>query len=71
MLSLVAAATIAASTPNCAAIDGADTVLADKNLSFLVLGELHGTAETPAIFADLVCLATLKRGKVVVGVEFP
>jgi hypothetical protein len=71
MLSLIAAATISVSTPSCAAIEGADTVLADKNLNFLVVGELHGTAEAPAIFADLVCLAAKKRGKVIVGVEFP
>ncbi len=71
MLSLIAAAAVAISTPNCAAIDGAETVLADKNLNFLVVGELHGTAETPAIFADLICLAAKERGNVIVGVEFP
>ena len=71
MLSLIAAAAVAISTPDCASIDGAETVLAAKTLGFLVVGELHGTVETPAIFADLVCLAAKKRGKVIVGVEFP
>ncbi len=71
MLSLIAAAAVASSTPQCAAIDGTDAILAQKDMGFLVVGELHGTAETPAAFADLVCIAGNQRGPVIVGVEFP
>lgn len=70
-LSFFAATALAASTPDCASIDGAEKVLANMNMNFLVVGELHGTAQTPAIFADLVCLAGKQRGKIIVGVEFP
>jgi hypothetical protein len=38
-------------------------------LRFVVVGEMHGTTETPAIFADLVCAARITQRPIVVGVE--
>lgn len=65
----VAAASPAA--PACNPIPGWDQVLADSKIRWIVIGELHGTAETPAIFADAVCLTAKERGPVVVALEMP
>ena len=65
----VAAASPAA--PACDPIPGWDRVLADSKIRWIVIGELHGTAETPAIFADAVCLTAKERGPVVVALEMP
>lgn len=54
----------------CADLPGSAVILAQANKRFLLFGELHGTAEIPALFADFVCLAA-KRGPVVVGLELP
>jgi hypothetical protein len=66
----VASASPAASA-ECTPIAGWEKVLADKQVHWIVIGELHGTAETPAIFADAVCLTARKRGPVVVALEMP
>jgi hypothetical protein len=70
-LAPLALAAAAPSTAACAPIPGWDQVLADPKLHWIVIGELHGTAETPAIFADAVCLTAAKRGPVVVALEMP
>lgn len=54
----------------CVPIPGWEQVLAREELRWIVIGELHGTAETPAIFADAVCLAAQER-RVVVALEVP
>lgn len=69
LLPLAAAA--ASPATDCAPIQGWDEVIADENRQWIIVGELHGTAETPAIFADAVCLTAAKRGPVVVGLEIP
>jgi hypothetical protein len=61
---------VAAATLSCAPIPGADAILDDPARRYIVMGEMHGTAEAPAIFADLVC-AGASRGPVLVGVEYP
>jgi hypothetical protein len=74
---LLASLIIAASTAHapaiaeCGPIPGWNQVLADKRVRWIVIGELHGTSETPAIFADAVCLTAANRGPVVVGLEIP
>ncbi len=55
----------------CKAIAGADELLQRPDLRWLVVGELHGTAELPDAFADLVCLAAARGKPVTVGLEFP
>lgn len=42
----------------CAAIAGADMLLDRSNIRWIVVGEMHGTRETPEIFGDLACLAS-------------
>lgn len=54
----------------CAAVPGWADVLARPNSQFIILGELHGTAESPDLFGDAVCLTALSRN-VVVGLEMP
>jgi len=68
MLAFLAAALLGAS-PACRPIEGSDTLWRD-DLRFVAIGELHGTAEAPAAFGDLVCLA-LARGPVTVALEYP
>jgi hypothetical protein len=55
----------------CAPLEGAEPILSQKALHFLVIGEIHGTAETPTIFGDLVCLAAKGRNAVTIGLELP
>jgi hypothetical protein len=59
-----------ASVPTCVPIAGAQQVLADGRVRWLIVGEQHGTNETPAAFIDLVCIAATKR-TVAVAVEQP
>lgn len=52
----------------CAELPGAAAVLVRTDKRFLIFGELHGTAETPALFADFVCMAASAQ-PIVVGLE--
>lgn len=53
----------------CAAPPGVSDLL-DRNPRIVVVGEMHGTAETPAAFARIVCEAAA-RGPVTVALELP
>lgn len=63
-------ATAATQSPACTDIPGWEQVIADPEIRWVVVGEVHGTNETPAIFADAVCLAAKSR-PVVVALEYP
>lgn len=52
----------------CSPIPGADALVNRTDLRWIVVGEMHGTKETPAIFGDLTCLASTSR-PVIVAVE--
>lgn len=69
MIALLAAAGLLATPPACAPVDGVEA-LWREDLRFVAVGEMHGTAEAPAAFADLVCLA-LEKGPVTVALEYP
>jgi hypothetical protein len=75
LLNSLAPLAVASAAPtasaDCTPIPGWERVLSDENVRWIVIGELHGTAETPAIFADAVCLTAEKRGPVVVALEIP
>lgn len=59
-----------AAEPRCAAsVDGLAALLERPGLRFLLLGEIHGTAETPALFSEIVCSASSRP--LVIGVEWP
>lgn len=50
---------------------GADALWRKRATRWIVVGELHGTTETPAAFGDLVCRASRARGQVTVALEHP
>jgi hypothetical protein len=56
---------------HCSSISGWDQVLANTDVRWIVIGEMHGTNETPAIFLDAVCLTAAARGPITVGLELP
>ncbi|MCO8028651.1 hypothetical protein NI454_01655 [Brevundimonas diminuta] len=64
---LLAAAALAAPSA-CAPIPGVEALWKDE-IRYVVIGEMHGTTETPAAFADLVCAAR-DKGPVTVALEF-
>ncbi|RZJ00052.1 MAG: hypothetical protein EON90_09065 [Brevundimonas sp.] len=68
MLSLLAVAGLLAAS-DCTPPDGTDALLAMPQ-RYIVIGESHGTTETPAAFAQMVCAAAA-RGPVTVALELP
>ncbi len=56
--------------PGCTPIAGTELLWQRPGLHFVLVGEMHGTAETPAIFADLVCSAREIRRPIIAGIEF-
>ena len=53
----------------CRPVAGSEALWRD-DVRYIFVGETHGTVETPAAFADLVC-AALEQGPVVVSLEYP
>ena len=53
----------------CAPPQGFDGLI-ERPERFIIVGELHGTAEAPAAFAEMVCAAA-DRGPVTVALELP
>ncbi len=50
---------------SCQEIRGEMELLEKANLHFLLIGEVHGTKETPAIFSELICPAAGNERKTV------
>lgn len=69
MIALFAAAMLAVQTPACSPPEGTDALLALPQ-AYIIVGEQHGTAETPAAFAEMVCAAA-ERGPVTIALELP
>lgn len=63
---LLAAAFVSSST--CTPVPGVEALWNDDT-RYVVVGEMHGTTEAPAAFADLVCAARA-QGPVTVALEF-
>ncbi len=70
MIAELFALTLAASAAPCTPLPGAEAVLADPKVRYLIVGEWHGTADSPAVFLDLVCAAAARR-PLVVALEYP
>ncbi|MGV9010419.1 hypothetical protein [Brevundimonas sp.] len=68
MIALFAAAMLSAQ-PGCNAPEGTPALL-ERPERIIVLGETHGTVETPAAFLAIVCEAA-RQGPVTVGLEMP
>ena len=64
---VLAASPVLAETPPCRPIGGLDKVLEPGKI--LLLGEMHGTAESPAFVADLACHAAKAGRPVTVALE--
>lgn len=58
-----------AATISCKPVAGEESLWANQKTNYILVGEMHGTAETPALFGDLACAAHASRRPVVVGVE--
>lgn len=69
MIALFAAASLLIADPVCAPPPGAEVLWAQTN-RYVIVGEIHGSTETPAAFAQLVCDAA-SRGPVTVALELP
>ena len=72
LIAALAALSIAAcaqNSPVCQPLPGADALWSKPGVRFILLGEMHGTTEAPALFRDLVCAAAAGKRPVVVGVE--
>lgn len=54
----------------CKPISDWNTIISEKKIRWIVLGEMHGTNEMPEIFADAVCL-TAQVSPTVVALELP
>lgn len=68
MIATLLAAAALASPFACTPVPGVEA-LWKKEIRYVVVGEMHGTTETPAAFADLVCAAR-DKGPVTVALEF-
>lgn len=62
-------ALLAATASGCTPVPGADGLWQSRT-RWVVVGEMHGTDETPDAFANLVCLAAATGRPVTVAVEF-
>lgn len=60
----------ASSDGACGPLAGWEKVLTRADSQFIIIGEMHGTNESPKVFADAVCLTALHRD-VIVGLEQP
>lgn len=55
---------------HCPLLPGVEVLAEQPQIQWIIVGEQHGTVETPVIFGDLVCNLALSR-KIVVGLEMP
>lgn len=68
MIALLAAAALLTGTP-CSPPSDAEVLWTPEH-RFVVVGEIHGTTEAPAAFAQLICAAA-EQGPVTVALELP
>lgn len=67
---LVILSAAGAAAPPCPPLPGAETLVARREVAWLIVGETHGTRELPELFGDLVCHLAEDRRAVTVGLEF-
>ena len=61
MIGLLALAAVSASS--CPQVAGAERLWAKPETQWVMVGEMHGTAEMPALFGDIVCRAAADSGR--------
>ncbi|WLI90330.1 hypothetical protein Q4S45_04180 [Massilia sp. R2A-15] len=64
-----ASATAVTPAQDCTDIRGTESIIAGHRI--VMVGELHGTKEMPAMFARLVCAALARGNAVAAGLELP
>jgi hypothetical protein len=69
MIFLTAAIVAASLAAHCNPAPGESLLWANSQTRYVIIGEVHGTAQTPALFADLACAAHMSGRPVVVGIE--
>lgn len=69
MIALFAAAALLGGQAPCSPPEGTDALLVMAQ-RVIVIGESHGTAETPAAFAQMACAAA-EKGPVTIALELP
>lgn len=70
-LALHALALAGSPAPKCAPVPGWQALQRARRMDWLIVGEVHGTTETPSIFGDIVCEASKTTSDIVVALEFP
>ncbi len=61
----------ASASTGCNPIPGASQLWSNPSTRYILVGEMHGTQEHPAIFGDLVCAAADSGREIIVGLERP
>ncbi|WP_260924968.1 hypothetical protein [Novosphingobium sp. 9] len=61
----------AAMAAPCPPIPGTASLLTDRKVQWIVVGEQHGTMETPQAFGDLACLAARTGRPLTIALELP
>lgn len=67
LLGLSACASV--SGPLCRSPSGVDALIERPRISYLVLGEYHGTQEMPAVAGEIACAAATRSERVVLALE--
>jgi len=65
-MAVIVTASLAA---HCNPVPGESQLWANSQTRYVIVGEVHGTVQTPALFADLACAAHASGRPVVVGIE--
>ncbi|WP_260597536.1 hypothetical protein [Sphingomonas endolithica] len=65
----IAAALLSATAPSCAPVPGANH-LWQPNIRWIIVGEMHGTNESPDAFVNLICLAAKTGRPVTIALEY-
>lgn len=60
---------LAATASSCQGVVGAERLWSKPETQWVMVGEMHGTAEMPALFGDLVCQAVASGRPVLVAME--
>ena len=71
LLAIGLAINAAGATIPCSPIPGADQIWSKSSVHWVLIGELHGSNETPAAFRELVCDAIAQGKHVTVALERP
>jgi len=62
---------LGALTASCTPLIGFDQPARDQRIRYVIVGEMHGTTETPKLFKDMVCQLSAGPRPVTVALEMP